>query len=454
MITGRDRWHRWGLAAILLGNAVGFAGVDPPARALTALLILALVLDMKDAVPSLPRPVRLAALGLAATVVLQLVPLPAAVRGLLQPGLADVISPGWSPLSVAPWATIETAAIWVLAAGITLVAARMARTRSGLPVLLWIVALTGGLLALLGLVSEAGLPDRVLLLRPNVQGGSPYGPFVNENHFAVAMELTIPAAAALLAVAARGLGAVGEARRRALAWTLGAAVLVVLGLAALLRCHSRGGILAMGIAAVVTFPLWRRRRPGRRRLWTAVVVLILVGGTVLAWTRLPALAEDFKQLLVIRGVEGNDRWDLWRSTLRLWTRAPALGTGLGTYRHVIGLDAPPTGTAVLEQAHNDWLEWLATTGAAGTAALLLGVGWLAWSLRPVRLRSMRFERRYALAAAAMALLAAGLHETLGFALQTPLDRYLAAVWIGLVAGLETRRHHEPPDGRLPEEADR
>ncbi len=439
MIAVRDRWHRWAFAAILLGNAVAFAGVDPPARAFTALCVLALVIDLRDTLPGVPRAFRIAGAILGGTVLLQLVPLPAAVRNLLQPGLEGLTPAGWFPLSVAPWATMETAAMWVLALGIALVAARMASTRSGVPAVLWTLALTGGLLALLGLVSETGNPARVLLVRANTQGGSPYGPFVNENHFAVAMELTLPAAIALLAVAARSLGRVGSARRQATAAVLGAGTLVVLSLTALIRCHSRGGVLVLATAAVFMLPLWRRSRPGRRWPWTVATVLLLLAAGTLAWTRVPALEADFKQLFVIQGVEGNDRWDLWRSTIHLWGRAPITGVGLGAYRHAIGLDAPPTGAAVLEQAHNDWLEWLATTGVAGTAALLITVAWVAWFFRPGRVRSLRFELRYALAAAALALLATGLHEALGFALQTPLDRYLAAAWIGFLWGVSRRQ---------------
>jgi len=438
MIDLRDRWHRWALAAVLLGNVAAFAGVDPPTRAVTALVVLALAVDLRETFPPVPRALAFSGLLLAGIVLVQLLPLPAGIRNLLQPGLAGLTADGWFSLSVAPWSTVETAAMWTVALGIAVVAARMASTRSGVPALLWTLALTGGLLSLLGLASEAGAPERVLLLRETTRGGSPYGPFVNENHFAVAIELTLPAAIALLAVAARGLTRIGAARRRATAAFLGAGALVVLDLAALVRCHSRGGVLVLLLAAALTIPLWRRARPGRRWPWTLAAVILLAAATVLAWTRIPALAADFQQLFVIRGVEGNDRWDLWGATIDLWERAPVTGIGLGAYRHAIGLDAPPTGAAVLEQAHNDWLEWLATTGIVGAAALALACGWFLWSLRPSRVRSSRFETRYALAAAALALLAAGLHETLGFALQTPANRYLAAVWVGFLWGTSLR----------------
>ena len=158
----------------------------------------------------------------------------------------------------------------------------------------------------------------------------------------------------------------------------------------------------------------------------------------LSWSRLPELEEGFRDLVVVEGVDGNTRWDLWAGTVDSWRRSPWLGSGLGSYRFVIGMDKPATGASVLEQAHNDWLEWASTTGVVGCVALLLGMVGLIVSLGPWRVRRLRFEYRYALAGIALALVATGLHEIVGFGLQTPLNRYLLATWVGAVWGLDSR----------------
>jgi O-antigen ligase len=119
-------------------------------------------------------------------------------------------------------------------------------------------------------------------------------------------------------------------------------------------------------------------------------------------------------------------------------RSPVIGSGLGSYRHVIGLDKPSTGTSFLEQAHNDWLEWASTTGVAGIIVLTLLLLGLWAALRPRRARRLRFDLRYPLAGAAVALTATALHEMVGFGLQTPINKYLLAVWIGLVWGVWRR----------------
>lgn len=429
--------HRALLATLLVGNTLLFAGVDPWTRLATAIIVVVLVVDLRR-LPGLPPTALWAAAGLAALVVVQLVPLPKIVRSFVEPGYAEVMKSGWAPLSLAPWSTVMTASSLFVAFAIALVAARMAGTRSGLPVLLAMLAVICGLLGVLGLGSESGAPEKVLLLRMNTGGGDTYGPFVNSNHFAAAVELTVPAALVLFMVAVRNLAQSGAARQRAAVVTLASAVAVVVAVGAVMRCGSRGGVLFLATGVVVTLPFWMRPWRARRWPWIAALAGLLAVAVALAWTRVPELRDDFAQLLVVEGVEGNSRWDVWAGTLRSFARSPIVGSGLGSYRYVIGLDKPATGVAVLEQAHNDWLEWFSTTGVAGTAVMFLFLVALAARLRPRSVRRLRFELRYPLAGAAAALVATALHELVGFGVQTPLNRYLVAMWVGLVWGVWNR----------------
>jgi O-antigen ligase len=288
----------------------------------------------------------------------------------------------------------------------------------------------------------------VLLIRANTGGGGPYGPFVNENHFAQAIELTLPAALVLLAVSARHLRGHGGRRQLAAVAVLAAAVATAVTTATLLRSGSRGGAVFLIAALLATFPLWLRPRRFRGALWPAVAAGVVVVAAIvgLTWNRLPELEEGLRNLLVIEGVDGNSRWDLWAGTVRSWERSPVVGSGLGSYRYVIGMDKPATGRAMLEQAHNDWLEWLSTTGGVGVLALGAFTVGVALLLVPRRVRSLRFEFRYALAGVALAVTATALHEAVGFGLQIPLNRLLLAAWIGLLWGLAGRSRRASDEG--------
>ncbi len=431
--------HRVLLALILLGNAVAFAGVDPAAKLVTAVLAVVLVVDMAR-LPPIATEFRVTSLGVLAVAALQLIPLPGLLRRLLQPGFVDLVPVGWRPLSLAPWNTLEVAALLMVAFAVALGAARMASTRSGLPGLLWMIAVTGAVVALLGVIAEAGTPAHVLLVRLNTGGGNPYGPFVNSNHFAQAIELSLPAMVVLLAATVRHLDGTGESRQYVVATGIGALTMTALAIAALVRSGSRGGALFEAIALVVTLPLWRGPRQLGRRAWVMVGVVGIVAalGVGVASARFGDLRDAFSQLLTVEGLDGNTRWELWAGTVRSFTRAPVLGSGLGSYAFVIGIDKPATADAALANAHNDWLEWTSTSGVVGLGLLLVGVAALARRMMPGRVRGLRFDLRYPLAGAAMVLVATALHEMIGFGLTTPLNLYLAAAWIGLVWGIDNR----------------
>lgn len=426
------------LALVLLGNALAFAGVDPITQAMTAAVAILLVWDFRR-LPSMPSMQGWMISSLGLLFLMQLIPLPLGIRALLQPGFRDFLPAGWAPLSLAPWATVEMAAdavlLWVLA----LIASKMAGTRSGVPALMLLIAATGIFSAVLGLVSEGADPSTVLFFRPNVQGGSPYGAFVNRNHFAQSMELCLPALMVLLAHALRRLPNPGEIRQKAAVSAIGSFVGLVLGIGALLRTGSRGGSLFFIAAVLITAPMWRRSIGGGKfwYRWSVVVIIALVAGG-LAATRLPDLRERMSTLFAVEGMQGNTRLDFWKASLDSFARAPLLGSGAGSYRYVISIDKPATGAMVLEEAHSDYLEWFSTSGIVGGIIGLLMIVSTALMIRPGRVRSLRADYRYPLAGASVALLATAFHESIGFGLQTPINRYVLVLWIGMIWGMVNR----------------
>ncbi len=442
--------HRILLAAILTLNVIAFAGVDPITRAVTAILVIALAYDLRKT-PQIPRLHRWAFFFFFVLATLQLLPMPFSVRQFLMPGCSEFMSPGWAPLTLAPWATVQVITSSVIVLGIALTSARMASTRSGLPVLLGIIAAIGGLIAILGLASEGGGGDTVLLMRENTGGGGPYGPFVNRNHFAQAIELTMPALFVLLAASARHLSRNRQSKERPIVFGLAGAIGIAVCIAAVLRSASRGGALFLAVAAIVSIPWWLRYKGGRHWPWLLIFLIIFAAAGTFAWTNLPVLHERMLELVAIEGADGNTRLDLWRGTIDLSKRAPIFGIGLGAYRHAICLDKPATGVSILDHSHNDWLEFSASGGLIGVIIVLLMLIGLAGPLNLRAVRRLRFEYRYPLAGLVIVLIATALHEAIGFGLQIPLNRYLLAVWIGMFWGIMSKQKRPQPTHKSPKE---
>jgi O-antigen ligase len=176
-----------------------------------------------------------------------------------------------------------------------------------------------------------------------------WGPFMSRNDFAVFLELCFPVAL-LLAMDRRGresrIGTVpipnGVPARFPIwvpAWMLAA------GLASGSRA---GSLVLLTEAAFILGLISRRRAAAKFILWSALLALAAGAGT---------LAGRFAE---------KDPWryrrEIAASTLRLIADHPWRGYGLGTYSYVYPAYATFDIGAVVEHAHNQWLEWAAEGG--------------------------------------------------------------------------------------------
>ena len=208
---------------------------------------------------------------------------------------------------------------------------------------------------------------------------SPYpdvwGPFLSRNDFAGFMELSFPVAL-LLAMERRaqdsGFGTVpgwnpawepnwvpARFPLWAPAWMLAA------GLASGSRA---GAVLLLAEAGLVLGLISRRRAAAKFIMWATLLALAAGAGT---------LAGRFAE---------KDPWryrrEIAQSTLKLIGEHPWRGYGLGTYSDVYPAYATFDIGAVVEHAHNQWLEWAAEGGIPlALAWLTLAVG---MSVRAVR----------------------------------------------------------------------
>jgi O-antigen ligase len=215
-----------------------------------------------------------------------------------------------------------------------------------------------------------GLP----LMAPN-QG---YGQFINRNHFAYLMEMGFGLALGIV------LGG-GVKRDQMLLYV--AALLPIW--TALVLCGSRGGLIAM-MAQVVVAAFFlggmlgiRSSRSSRSKLirlagslpMRLVLLVILISGVLLGtlWLGGDPLAKRIEEsrnevILETDDVRGNvSRNEIWRVTMRVFAANPVLGVGLGGYWAAVPAFHDASGKTTPQEAHNDYLELLASGGLIGLA---------------------------------------------------------------------------------------
>jgi O-antigen ligase len=324
---------------------------------------------------------------LLGAIALQLLPLPFFIPAILSPhleqlhrtltiGVSRPIS--WFPLSIDVGATLW--ALIVLAGAIALfVVARTQFGESGLRRTVRLVSAIGFAVSLLAIAQAATAGRNIYWRFPTeVEGPLPFGPFVNRNHFATWVIMALPLCLGYVAARTGRSAAhadyvpirtkLAHAIDPRTAWLLTAAVAMVV---ALLLSLSRSGVLALGVASVVTMVVCRRRMDQRRRqgvLLVAAVVAVLG----LAWADIPALRGR------VAGAQSGvtNRVAIWRETMPVVRDFWLTGTGAGTYQTAM-LAYQHSGRIVFfNQAHNHYLQLAAEGGLL--LIVVVGVGIVAF----------------------------------------------------------------------------
>ncbi len=290
---------------------------------------------------------------------------------------------------------------------------------------------------------------------PALMLDSSFAQFINRNHFAFLMEMSLGLALGIL---------VGGGAKRRQPYVYG--VLIVLFGVALGLSKSRGGLLAvlgqtmfLGLTAGAVRARKRRRREakaegGRRKdeseksglrllhpssftlhplipacglVLTVGAALLWVGGAPLT-QRLAQTTEDISLESTRRG--NTRRIDIWRATLPLIAAQPLTGQGLGGYWMAVSEFHDASGEWVPRQAHNDYLELLASGGLLGLALFVWFARELVQRARP-RLRSPDAFRRAVALGATTGLAGVALHSLVDFGLHITVNAVCCAALVAL-----------------------
>ena len=329
---------------------------------------------------------------------------------------------------------------------------RYADTERRLRALLYALVAAGLASTLFGIVRQTAQRGEEGFLLEYLRPGAGYAQFINKNHFAYLAEMALGVLLGL--VAGRGV-----ARAKAL-------VPLALALpvwAALVLSNSRGGIFAMLCQVIflgATFGLTRARaargtnptkgieatpsaleRGARSKaaraglvfalLLTIAVGMVWLGGDTVA-DRVASVGEEMTSGATDATRSG--RKDIWAATWRTFAAHPLAGVGFGGYWVAVSGQHEGSGGLVPQQAHNDYLEVLASGGVVGAVMVF------AFLLLLVRQSSARlragspFERAAALGALT-GLCGVCVHSLVEFGLHVPSNAF-AALALAAVAAAE------------------
>jgi O-antigen ligase len=216
----------------------------------------------------------------------------------------------------------------------------------------WFLACLSFAVSLFAIVQHFTFNGRLYWWFPLPEGAGPFGPFVDRNHFAGFIELTVPLNLALI---------VRRTRERETLVLLG--LFTVISIGALFLSASRGGIISFLFEAGLMLFLLRARPRGTDGLLGAAAVG-LVAVAFVGWLGWSETLERFSELTA--GDFSHDRRiSMYRDTWKLFEDSPWTGTGLGTLVVAYPRYESYYDGRIVDHAHNDYLELLAETGIAG-----------------------------------------------------------------------------------------
>jgi O-antigen ligase len=283
----------------------------------------------------------------------------------------------WRPLSIDPDGT--TVGLLLLVAFATLLAGlvRHCNRFGARRFAVWLVGF-GTVVAVIGIVQKALLGDNVYVgmkiygfWAPTAKLTTPFGPFVNKNHFAGWMLMALPTALGyLLAQADVAFRRVRPGWRYRLLWLsspeggrlqIAAFAVVVMGVS-LMMTLSRSGVACFALAiAAATIAAVRRQASAGGRIATVIGIGLLLVAPIL-WANANISSRFSKEDQSVQLRRG-----IWSDCARVIRDFPLTGTRLNTFPTTMMVYQTGLAGQRVREAHNDYLQ-LATEGG-----LLAGV---------------------------------------------------------------------------------
>ncbi|WP_082070023.1 O-antigen ligase family protein [Bradyrhizobium sp. LTSP885] len=290
--------------------------------------------------------------------------------------------------------------------------------------ILWVIAISGTIYALYGVLSFVIEPTMILWRDKTAYIGSVTGTFINRNTAAVYFGSCGVVWILLIVEAIRR-----HIPERQLSWKrlwrdvsqipsheiLPQLLALLICFMAMFMTTSRAGVSLSLLAMIVSITVFLRKDlPRRFGVWIS-----MGGGVVGAIGLLQLLGSRVSSRFDSQGLVDEGRLEAWQSTLRIIADRPWFGTGMGTFQWAFPPYRSPNISirGVWDRAHSTPLELASEVGLP--LALLIALAWVIMlALLAKGISRRRRSVIVPLAAAATATLAL-IHSCLDFTLQIP-----------------------------------
>jgi O-antigen ligase len=393
---------------VLIFSPLAFGTVEPWSFAVMetlSLLALFLLLSRKKHdkdiyLYQVPGLVPLALLSIY--IFMQLIPLPPGILKIISPGTYNLYSDTvfadgavrWMPLSIDVKATLTEFFRILSYAGLYVLTVQILSRRENLKKTIAAVVIFASVLSFLAILQHILSNDKIYWVRRIARGASPFGPYVNRNHYAGLMEMIFPLVLSLFLFYKPNIAYKSMRDKLTQAFNLkGTNIYLLLGFAAVLIATSvfltlsRSGIVSLCLSLLFFGVMFLARGTDKKRGIVIIVICVLVVLSV-GWFGWEPVFERFEKVRTPQGDISELRLVIWKDSRNIIHDFPLFGTGAGSFVDIYPEYRTVHGDRIVDHAHNDYIEILSEGGVAAFAVC-------AWFLVLLFYKSFRvFRKRF------------------------------------------------------------
>jgi O-antigen ligase len=256
--------------------------------------------------------------------------------------------------------TLSQALLYLAYGLLAFLASQCLRRSTQAKTLAVVVSAYGVGLAAFALLQGLSSNGKLYWIRPTPHGGWFYGPYANHSHYAGLMEMLVPIPLVFC------LTRFAKGRIRALA--AGGAALMA---STIFLSGSRGGMVAIVVEFIVLGLILVKLKSGSKTAralgyFGVMVALLLIGvGGLELSQRVATLSSDTQH-----EISGGVRWTIDKDGMRMFTKKPILGWGLGAFPIAYPQFRTFYTNFFINEAHNDYLQLLVEMGLVGFGIML------------------------------------------------------------------------------------
>ena len=299
--------------------------------------------------------------------VIQIIPLPAVVIRVLSPSLYEFyrnslmdMDGSWLSLSIQRKETLKEVFRFSSYAGFYLLSVNLLDSQKRVRKLLSFLSVFFFLLSIEAILQSLIGNGRLLWIRTPPSSSSPFGPYVNRNHYAGLMEMVLPVVFSYFILQRPSIryGSLKDRlvefmtqKRANMHMQLGFFCIVMA--TSIFLSLSRGGIISVSLSMILLGVLFYNEQ-GQRRLASFVIVFFIVIVFSVGWFGWEPIVERFERLRPQSGTVEELRLTIWSDSFGIIRDYLLTGTGAGTYLFAYPAVRSFFSDRIVDHAHNDY----------------------------------------------------------------------------------------------------